>query len=285
MKKMLWQLPAVISGTAALTFSGVTVLQAAVNGPLQERGAIVLAERAIASERAQAAAKPASAAARATATAAVRPAVPPTTTSCREAACGEPTSSDVPGPAQPKTPELAADPRRPARTPAAQTAPKQPGPLGDKGRSGAGPAATQPGKGVAAGRETAPGQNRDADGRPAKAKGNLLDDLGRRLGKSVGAGSSTPPGQTRDADGRPAKANGTPKSGPKQSPAKGREQNSGNGQERGKGQEAQDSPRPSPLGHTGEAARDAARWLDRFLGLPEPPGLSGAPGKDGGPRR
>jgi hypothetical protein len=295
MKKMLWQLPAVISATAVSTFCGVTVLQAAVNGPLQERGAIVLAERAIASERAQAAAKPrpvaGTGAARATPTAAVRPAASPTTVACGEAACGDP-ASDVPRGAQaPRASESAAGARRPAQPAAA----RQHGSPGDKGRPDAGPAATEPGKGVGAGRKTAPGQSRDADGRPAKARGGLLDDLGRSLGKAVGAGRSSDngagagrsaaPGQNRDAAGRPTQAKGTPKWGPGQSQGNGREQNPGNGQDRGKGQGAEDRFGPSRLGPAGEAAREAARWLDRLLGLPEPPGLSGAAGKGSGPRR
>jgi hypothetical protein len=291
MKKMLWQLPAVISGTAVLTFCGVTVLQAAMNGPLQERGAIVLAERAIASERAQAAAQPrpsaGSGASRATAAAAVRPAVSPTAASCREAACGQP-ASDAPRGAQTQSAsESAAGAGRLAQPPAAQEAAKQRKP-GDKGRLAGAPAATEPGKG-GAGRDTAPGQNRDADGRPAKEKGSVLDDLDRSLGKAVGAGRSTAPGQNRDADGRPAKTNGTPKSGPEQNPGSGREQNKGIGQDRGQdqgqGQGAEARPGQSGLGPAGEAAREAARWLDRFLGLPEPPGLSGTAGQSGGPRR
>ncbi|MGN6751452.1 MAG: hypothetical protein ACTHJJ_02745, partial [Intrasporangium sp.] len=68
MKRLLWQLPAVIGGTAALTFFGVSALQAAMNEPLQEHGAIVRAERAVASAQArQAAAEARTAGASATA--------------------------------------------------------------------------------------------------------------------------------------------------------------------------------------------------------------------------
>ena len=49
MKKLMWQLPAVVGGTAVLTFCGVTTLQAAMNGPLQQYGATVQSARASAS--------------------------------------------------------------------------------------------------------------------------------------------------------------------------------------------------------------------------------------------
>ena len=295
MKKMLWQLPAVISGTAVLTFSGVSVLQAAVNGPLQERGAIVLAERAGASERAETAAKVkampvvGAGATRATAPAAALPASP--TTSCLEAACGGP----VGGPARPAgpadAPVGAAD--------ATGSAPGQAVPEGPKHEAGgqdgqtpagpAGPAAARSGMGVGADKSTAPGQARDAGGRPAKANGNLL---GGPVRNGAGAGKSTAPGQSRDADGRPAKANGSPQSGPakktQSGPAKktqsGPAKKTGNGADRAKGTGAPARSQPADLGPAGEAAREAARWIDRLLGLPEPPGLSGVVGRSGADR-
>jgi hypothetical protein len=47
--KRLWQFPAVIGGTAVLTFCGVSSLQASMNGPLHAFGASVEAARASAS--------------------------------------------------------------------------------------------------------------------------------------------------------------------------------------------------------------------------------------------
>lgn len=54
MIKRLWQFPAVIGGTAVLTFCGVSFLQAGVNGPLHAFGATVEAARASASASAAA---------------------------------------------------------------------------------------------------------------------------------------------------------------------------------------------------------------------------------------
>lgn len=52
--KRLWQFPAVIGGTALLTFCGVSALQASMNGPLHAFGASVEAARASASASAAA---------------------------------------------------------------------------------------------------------------------------------------------------------------------------------------------------------------------------------------
>jgi hypothetical protein len=52
--KRLWQFPAVIGGTAVLTFCGVSLLQAGMNGPLHAFGASVEAARASASASAAA---------------------------------------------------------------------------------------------------------------------------------------------------------------------------------------------------------------------------------------
>ncbi|HKU10930.1 MAG TPA: hypothetical protein VJQ61_06845 [Sinomonas sp.] len=46
MIKQLWQFPAVIGGTALLTFCGVSALQASINAPLHAFGAVVEAARA-----------------------------------------------------------------------------------------------------------------------------------------------------------------------------------------------------------------------------------------------
>jgi hypothetical protein len=52
--KRLWQFPAVIGGTAVLTFCGVSSLQAGMNGPLRAFGASIEAARASASASASA---------------------------------------------------------------------------------------------------------------------------------------------------------------------------------------------------------------------------------------
>ncbi|MDQ4504513.1 hypothetical protein [Sinomonas sp. ASV322] len=49
MIKRLWQFPAVIGGTAVLTFCGVSALQASINGPLHSYGVAVEAARSSAS--------------------------------------------------------------------------------------------------------------------------------------------------------------------------------------------------------------------------------------------
>lgn len=112
MIKRLWQFPAVIGGTAVLTFCGVSSLQASMNGPLHAFGATVEAARASAS--ASAAAQPIAAAAPVYRTsdgeaASASPAVQaagavsaPPADPCATTACG-PKVAAAQGPASPKT--------------------------------------------------------------------------------------------------------------------------------------------------------------------------------------
>jgi hypothetical protein len=290
MKKMLWQLPAVIGGTAVLTFAGVTVLQAAVNGPLQERGEIVMAERAIASQRAELAAR-ATPTARVSAAGTTKPKAAQTATASSATPAPGAAGSSAPGAApQARTPAAASDgTTTKGDKAAAPSAGRDTGlnaPHGAKqgppDHSSAnreqqrGPGQDQ-GRGVGAGRETAPGQNRDADGRPAKANGDPKRGSDKVQGLGLGAGRDTAPGQNRGTDGRPAHAN----SG-QQADQPG---NRGNGGTQAPGQGAGQAQQQPVLGPAGEVAREVMRSIDRLLGLPEPPGLSGPAAQNGRPNR
>lgn len=168
MKRMVWQLPAVIGGTAVLTFCGVSTLQAAMNAPLQEYGASVQSARASAAALPEAvgaapAAPPSSDAAAPAAPApaptsaptTVQPAAEPIDSACGGGPCGDPGSLVA-------APAVLPDPvAPPAEAPWGASAAQR-----DEGQAAAGP-----GNGRGAGRDSAPGQNRDAAGMPAKSNG------------------------------------------------------------------------------------------------------------------
>lgn len=245
MKRLLWQLPAVIGGTAALTFFGVSALQAAMNEPLQEHGAIVRAERAVASAQArQAAAEARTARASATASGGVRGATATEAVPCAEA-CGDP-STVMPRPVVGSQPPVATTPAEVSSRAAGEA------------DASATPAAG-PGKGGGAGRSSAPGQNRDADGRPAKANGAPQSGKSQNPGKGQGVGKGQGAGNSR--------SNGKSKSN-------------------GKGQGAGKSPNTATarigLGPVAIPAipgtPEAGRRLDVVLRLPAVPGTGGTSG-------
>lgn len=214
MKRLLWQLPAVVGGTAVLTFCGVTTLQAAMNGPLQQYGATIQLARASASAAAvQARAASPAPTVPSTAGDVEAVALPPLA-ACADPLCGNPAAVVL----------------QPAPAP---TAPADAVPADDPGADEAAPG---PGRGGGAGRDTAPGQNRDASGQPAGSNGKAQGDAGSN-GKAQGnAGSNGKTG---------SKGNGNGNAG-------------SNGKDQGNGNVA--------------PARQLVRTLDQILGIPNPYG-------------
>lgn len=257
MKRLLWQLPAVISGTAALTFLGVSTLQATVNAPLQEHAALVRSERAVAAAEARRATNAARAArptVSATAMAGARPNAAASAGQCPGGVCGDPA---VVVPRAAVTSQVAATPSAPHASALGDDRPPV-------------TAASGAGKGNGPGSATPPGQNRDASGRPAKSKG--IPQAGRPQNPGKGQG--------------PTKARGAGKgqgAGKAQGSAKG--QGAVKGQKAGKGKgpvkvaPAGAAPDRFALGPVGKPARPAspgaARRLDVVLRAPDPAASNG----------